>query len=231
MKKLLLALIAALPLWPAYVYHQTDTFATFQPNNWTQNGAVNFGTAGLTASTSAGGSLISSLAVPNGNAAQELRVTYRLTVSGGNYVAYLKASSNAYLGSTPTGTFYALELQNPTFSGGICSSTLALYKRVSNVLTQISSTAVACHDGLVLRAAIKADGTITATWDSGHLLATDTSIASGQPGVGVRGTPAGNAIARADAGPGDTLATGNRQQPGHNRAAGSRGDAVAGRHR
>ena len=197
----------------AYVYYYSDTLTTINASNWTQNGSVSATSSGLTATTGIGGSLISKVAVPDGSSQYEVKVTLALAASGGTYVSYLRASTNAMSGpAAPQGTYYSVELQNPTFSGGNCSATLAVNKRVSNAVTVLSSTVVACQNGMTIRS----------VYSSGNLLAPilvyvnnflylqvqDSSITSGQPGIGAFGTPAGNSIARVDLGPLDRVAPG-----------------------
>ena len=69
------------------------------------------------------------------------------------YSALLHASSNASLGtSSATGTFYAIEVANVTFTSGVCAATLAAYKVVSGTATGLDATNIPCHNGVVVRA-------------------------------------------------------------------------------
>ncbi len=138
-----------------------------------------------------------------------------LSGSGGNYDLYLEASADARYGPTSSGSFYVIELQDPTPTGnGFYSATLALYKRVNGGITSMSSTAISVRDGSVLRVvyvagytggngistlAVSNDGTFS-------LWASDDSVPTGQPGVGVRGVLSGNGISRVDLGPWETVA-------------------------
>ncbi len=210
-----LALLAGTAAFAAYTYYYSDTLTTVNTTNWTQNGSVTATSGGLTATTANGGSLISKVTVPDGTTDYEVKLTLTLATSGGTYVSYLKATTNAMSGPAPQGTYYSIELQNPTFSGGNCSATLAMNKRVSNVVTLLGSTVVACQSGMTIRSVYSTYNTGTVlppilvyVNNALYLQVLDTNIASGQPGVGAFGTPAGNSIARVDLGPRDRIAPG-----------------------
>lgn len=98
-----------------YQYYYTDPLTSVNSSNWVQNGSVTATSTGLTATTSGGGSLISSIAVPDGTSDYEVKTTLTLATSGGTYVSYLRASPDAKTGPGATGTFYSLEY-TPTFS-------------------------------------------------------------------------------------------------------------------
>ena len=116
-------------------------------------------------------SLISSTAVPGGSNNYEVKVQF----TSPNAVVYLRASNDArYFGNI--GTFYALTLQ---------SGTLGLFKRVSNVTTQLASSAGSCGAGpCTIRAIIV--GSVINVYLNGQWLisVTDSSIATGKPGIG-----------------------------------------------
>lgn len=139
-------------LFAAYTYYLTDTLTSINTTNWTQNGTLTAGSGGLTSSNANGGSLISKVAVPDGTSDYEVRTTLTLAQSGGTYVTYLRASSNALSGPAVAGTAYAFEVQNPTFSGSACTATLASYKIISGSVTTLSSTTIPCSNGMIIRA-------------------------------------------------------------------------------
>ncbi len=200
----------------AYQYYYSDTLTTINLTNWTQNGSVTATSGGLTATTANGGSLISTKSVPGGFAAYEVKVTLTLTASGGTYVSYLRASTDAETGPAAQGTFYSVELQNPTFSGPTCSAPLALKKRASGTVTVLTSTIVSCHSGMTIRSVGTMGsilGTIIVYVDNAPIIQNfDMSITTGQPGIGAFATPAGNSIARVDLGPLDQVAPGTIPQ-------------------
>jgi YD repeat-containing protein len=185
-----------------YPYYFTDTLSSINTSNWTENGTLTAGSGGLTSSNSNGGSLISKVAVPDGTSNYEVKTTLTLTQSGGTYVTYLRASSNALSGPAVAGTAYAFEVQNPTFSGSACTATLAMYKIVSAVVTSLGSTGIPCQNGMTIRAIYTARGNqIMLYVNNVPVFGTvDSSITSGQPGIGVRGAPAGNSIAEVQLG-------------------------------
>lgn len=127
---LLLALVSRQLCPAAYNYYQTYTGTGGQ---FTQNGTLtNLSTpygAGLTSSDANGGSLISSMAVPDGTLNYEAAMTLGIAHSGVTYTLYLLASSNAQLGaSLANGTYYAVDI-TPTLTNGSCSANLSVTER------------------------------------------------------------------------------------------------------
>ncbi len=120
----------------------------------------------------------------------EVKTILTLAASGGTYVHYLRATANAMSGPAAQGTYYAVELQDPTFTGNTCSATLVLYKCAGGTLTQLSSKTVACKNGMVMRsiyASTRISVHLDGVWAFSVL---NDSIAGGQPGIGARATPA-----------------------------------------
>jgi hypothetical protein len=182
--------------------------------NWYQNGSLTPTTGGLTAPTANGGALISKASAPND---YEVYSKLTLPASGGTYVQLLRATTNAMSGPAAAGTYYSVELQNPTWSGGYCTATLAVYKRVSNVVTLITSSSTGCYNGMVIRTVARGSsfmviisspyaGTIYG-WPS-SVSFTDSSITSGVGGIGAYNTPSGNAISQVQMGTLDQVAPG-----------------------
>ncbi len=140
----------------SYTYFETDNLESYNNSapSWNVNGTSSNSGSGLTVTAATGGSYVYKGAPPDGTHQYEVAATLNLGASGGNYVLYLEASSNALLGSTSAGSFYAFAIQNPTFSGNGCSATATLYKVVSGSVSQISSTAVPCSNGIVYHAVL-----------------------------------------------------------------------------
>jgi RHS repeat-associated protein len=209
-----LPLVAAPALYAAYQYYYTDPLTSVDPAKWRINGSVTPTAGGLTGPSGQGGSLISLLAVPDGSSAYEIKTTLTLTASGGYYAHYLHASTDALHGPAAQGVYYAVELLSPAFSGSSCVAGLAVIKRVNGEVTWLAYTTVACRDQMVLRSVW-----LPAPWqhisvyvdDRQALLVSDSSIPSGQPGVGARETPAGNAISSVALGPADRVAPASPQ--------------------
>jgi hypothetical protein len=132
-------------------------------------------------------------------------MTLALKASGGYYVQYLRASSNALTG---TGNYFSVELQNPTFgSTGLCTATLATYQSINSVVTQIWSTPVACHDGMQIRTAITTGYSAQITVNgSPYGAGFSSALSSGVPGIGGRSMPSANAISLVELGPHDGIA-------------------------
>jgi hypothetical protein len=189
-----------------YQYYFSDPVTSINGVSWTQNGTLTAGAGGLTSSDANGGSLISRVAVPDGTSEYEVAMTLNLTSSGGNYVAYVKATPDARLASPTAGSFYAVELANPTVSGAACTGTLNMWKSVAGSLTLLGQTTIRCHSGMVLRA-VGRNGFLSALADNTFWFWNpDTSIASGQAGIGVRAAPASNSISLARLGSIDRIA-------------------------
>ena len=182
-----------------YIYYYSNALKT-APSGWTQNGTPVTGEFGLGAPITSGGSLISGTSGTD----YEVKTILRLTMPGGNYTMYLRASADALSGPTPSGSYYAVTLQNPT--PGL-TGTLTLTKRVGGVITSIGSTTVPCRNGMVIRAMWR--GTTIETYVDGVNYLSDlsaNSITSGRPGVGASSTPSGNSISRVSLGAIDTIA-------------------------
>jgi RHS repeat-associated protein len=190
-----------------YQYYYSDTFSSINSTAWYENGTITTSSAGLTSpDLNNGGSVISKAAVPDGTSEYEVKATLALTQNGGAFGLYLRGTSNALVGPR-TGSYYAFEIQNPTFSGSTCSTTWALYKQINGSISLIGGGSYSCHNGMVVRLVYTINSWIVAYIDNvGIIWITDGSIGTGQPGVGVRNSPAGNGIARVDLGPHDNIA-------------------------
>ncbi|MGA2591426.1 MAG: hypothetical protein ABSH32_16015 [Bryobacteraceae bacterium] len=188
-----------------YKYYYTDTLESINTANWTQNGTLAvLPTWGLSATSSGGGSLISKVAVGGPSTTNyEVNMTVALKASGGYYVEYLRATSNALTGQ---GTYFSVELQNPTFgSTGACTATMAAYQRVSGVVTALYSAPAACHDGMQVRSVLV--GTVAYLMvDNNTVWTGGVTVTSGMPGVGGRSMPSANAISLVELGPWDNVA-------------------------
>jgi len=122
----------------AYTPYLNDPLTSINPTNWYQNGTLSAGAAGITSATS--GALISRLSpstTPNDYLAQAT-INLPSGTNGGNHGIMFRATTNAQAPST--GSFYLLELQNPTWTGGACSAGLVLQKSVSGTVTTPTST-------------------------------------------------------------------------------------------
>jgi RHS repeat-associated protein len=147
--------------------------------------------AGFTAPDANGGSLI---AGPVGND-YEVRTTLTLSTSGGTYVQYLRATANARSGPAPAGTFYSVEL-SPTFSGTNCSASLYLFKKESasspTMVMLGGNSSIPCRSGMSIRSVMRGSMIFVYADDVSYISASDSSLPTGQPGLGAWATPAGN---------------------------------------
>jgi hypothetical protein len=82
-----------------------------------------------------------------------VKTTLTLVASGGYYITYLRATSGSLLATGNAGTFYAVEVANPTFSNGVCTATMNVYKQtgLNNLTGPFASTPISCHTGMVVR--------------------------------------------------------------------------------
>jgi hypothetical protein len=194
------ALLAG-PLWAAQSYYLTDNMTTIDSSRWTTVGKLAPGTSGLAAPDAAGGSLISRLPVPDGSAEAEVRMTLRLTASGGTYTEFLQATSDSRTGGAGGGTHLAFEMQNPQIdSQGHCVATFLVLQSVAGVTTLLSSFPHSCRDGMVMRMAVH--GGVALLWpdETAPLELAVAASGAGSPGIGAYGTPTGNSISEVQLG-------------------------------
>src|SRR5271165_722558 len=193
-----------------YRYYVLDNLTAASPDNWSTKGDATYAAGGVTAASATGAALLSRLPVPDGSSEYEVKAALYLKESGGVYTIYLHASSDALASpAAASGSYYAVELQNPVFTEKGCTATLSISKRSSETVTDLRSEPVACHDGMELRAVSATDGRIGVWLDHWKLtMLEDSEVASGQPGVGVRGAPAANSLSAVGLGQLDRLAPG-----------------------
>ena len=209
--KTLLVLLCGTGLaYAAYTPYYSDNL-TSNGGSWSQNGSVSFGSAGM--SSSSGGGLVTGNYPSSYVNDYQVQATIQLpgNTSGGYYGVMFRATSNAYAagttGATAQGTFYLAEIQNPTFdSNGNCSATLALNRVINGSVTLLYSGATWCANSFTLGVAV--NGSTIVLLQNGYFVTwtTDSGIASGQPGVNVRGAPGGNTIGFTWLGPADKTA-------------------------
>ena len=105
-------------------------------------------------------------------------------------------------GGGGSGTFYAIEMQNPIFNHGNCSAVHMVYERVNRSITALASWVAACSNGMVMRMMIRPG--MMSVWESSSAISSyaywDSDITTGEVGIGARGTPAGNSITQVQLG-------------------------------
>jgi RHS repeat-associated protein len=186
---------------PTYTYVTGANYFPQAPTTpWTTNGtfASNNGLLGTNSYISViYGTTITPESISNDSNSTEYEVnaTLNITQSGGSYIQYVRASSNAALTNDSTGagvgTFHAMEIQNPQIDQhGNCSATLVAWEKnnASNPATVQSSWAVPCQTTNQMRTVVfslPASG-VTKVWTilNGNLLSSTTALTTGQPGLG-----------------------------------------------
>lgn len=108
-----LVVLAAPGFSQTYSPFYTSALSGVAPWYWNSVGAWIPTAYGATSSTPTGGSLIYGSSFTG---EYEIRTTYGLSQTGGTFITYLEASSNAQVGVS--GNYYAVELANVTFAGG-----------------------------------------------------------------------------------------------------------------
>ena len=104
-----------------YQYYYSESFASAPSPNWNLNGTLTESSAtGMTNGDAIGGSLISSLGVPDGSSDYEVKETVRITQNTGNFVIYLHATPGSLLTGGNQGTYYAAVLTNVQCTGNNC---------------------------------------------------------------------------------------------------------------
>ena len=188
-----------------YQYYYSDTFSMINSTAWYENGTITTGSGGLTSPSSSGGSVISKAAVPDGTSQYEVKATLTLnapTQTGEAYALYLRGTSNGLSGPSASGTYYAFELQSPTFSGSACNASWTLYRTVNGSVGTLGTGSYPCNNGMTIRLIYTINSWIICYINNVPLIWTsDGTIGSGQPGVGVRNAAAANGIASVNLGP------------------------------
>ena len=158
-----------------YAYYQSDGLTSINSSNWWQNGTVTTSGNGLT-----GGVVISKLTASTGNDYDEqVTVTNCGTGFQRAITLYARSTSDAQ-------TAYLLRLDT-TYSWATFS------KKISGYVTDIGSFPMACSNGLVLRMVVRGNNILI--WQGAQkTVFTDSSISSGQPGVGVTGGASVNGV-------------------------------------
>jgi hypothetical protein len=209
MKSARLALLASAFLAPTfgqYVYDYASLLNPIHNTYWTIHGNESLVNNFYTSVDNVGTSMIFQPALPAPASSYEVRTTLTLAQSGGTYLTYLRATSNAQFASGNTGTFYVAEIANPTFSNGSCTATLHFYKQVNGTVEgPLNSEGIYnCHSGMVVRTVMLAGAAVEVFVDNKFINSyydqEANPISSGQPGVGVIGAPSGNGISAIDIG-------------------------------
>jgi hypothetical protein len=185
-------------------FYLDSSLSTVNPVDWNgPNGSVSGSANGLTSSTS--GAIIAKndpsgpLQGPAGPYEYEIRTTYKLASSGGNYVTYFRATPNAHLNpyGASTGSFYAMELRNPQVQpSGYCETDIRVVKSINGSVTELAVGHITCWDGMVLRTVVRNSVIyiFKDQWDGCCFNIADRDLMTGRPGVGVANSPAGNGI-------------------------------------
>jgi len=192
-----------------YRYYFSDKLTAISAEQWSIRGDAVQAADGVTSASASGAILLSRIAVPDGSSDSEVRASLNLKASGGVYTIYLHASPDALAGSAASGSYYAVEVENPTFSDNGCTATLSISKRSSETVTSLHSEQISCHDGMTLRAIAAADGHVGVWLDYSNLTKIDDAeVTGGVAGIGVRSAPAINSLGGVDLGALDRLAPG-----------------------
>ena len=191
---------------PTYTYVTGAAYFPQAPAapEWTLNGAFaqnnSLGVSGILGTNSYLSIIYNNAITPesisnDSNATEyEVNSTLYITQSGGSYLQYVRASSNAALTSDTgagVGTFHAMEIQNPQIDQhGNCSATLVAWEKSSASSPAViqSSWVVPCQSTNQMRTVVyslPASG-ITKVWTilNGNLLSSTTALTTGQPGLG-----------------------------------------------
>jgi YD repeat-containing protein len=190
------------PFSTGYLYDFPQLLNPYSSGQWTSNGTVSAATGLFTSSATNGGSLmLNSMALGN---KYEVKTSLQLVQgsNGGNYITYLGATTNSLKASGNTGTFYAVEVANPTWSGSTCSANLNMYSQAgAGTLTLLASGAISCHNGMVVRSVLTPFNSIIVYVDNVYRSQIGgVSVTTGQPGVGVAAAPSGTGISAIDIG-------------------------------
>jgi hypothetical protein len=180
-----------------YTPFANDPLTSINPTNWYQNGTLSAGSTGITSATA--GSIVwrTVPSTPNDDLATAT-INIPSGTNGGNYGVLVRATSNAnYSSSAATGSFYLLEIQNPTWTSGTCSAGIAFSKSVSGSMTTLFSGTTWCATQFTVTLVVHG-GNMNIFVNRNFINSfADSSIATGQPGLNVRGAPAGSTMSLA----------------------------------
>lgn len=140
-----------------YAYYVTESLTAINTAEWNQNGSIVPSSSGAVSSTS--GSLTSKRPIPGSWPGYEVAFDARLATSGGGFVAYIRASADAHLGTyavASTGQFYAIQFWNPQIGPGGCAMEIKMWKKLAGGIR--CRSAGAC----ILAGTICASASITA---------------------------------------------------------------------
>src|SRR5262249_43635849 len=127
----------------------------YNSGQWSATGSVNASSGLFTSADANGGSMILNGALPAPSNSYEVRTMLTLNASGGHYITYLRASAGSLLANGNGGTFYGVEVANPTYSGSTCTATLNIWKQTgAGTLTNPYSSQIWCHSGMMIRAIV-----------------------------------------------------------------------------
>ncbi|PWU05936.1 MAG: hypothetical protein C5B51_13320 [Terriglobia bacterium] len=136
--------------------------------------------------------------------------TLSIKGNGGTYSIYLGATSQSLAG---TGSYYAVRLINPTFTGGGCSATLEVDQVTNGSYTAMNSVTGPCFDGQLLRVSYL-DGYIevlSGGWSTRSVWQDEAVITliNAALAVGVSAMPSGSGMTLVSLGPHDSVAPGS----------------------
>jgi hypothetical protein len=107
-------------VWAVYSYYKTDGFSSIDTGYWNYMGSLTAN--GILTAGGNGGSLIAKNYPPSGLSEYEIRSKVVLKQNGGAYIHLYRATPDARPRPLHQGTFYSVELINPTFNvttGGV----------------------------------------------------------------------------------------------------------------
>lgn len=188
-----LFLPALLLAWSSYRVDGLNSTA-----GWIVNGSGSVNNPGYrNTSNSASGSLISSVAIPVNSPDVDVTASIQLTSTGdsGRYVIYARASNDALYGPTLAGSYYALVAEaNMTGSNG-CNGALRLVKRSGGVLQDLWTGSAVCFNN-TFQIELVARGSQLSVFNYGRhqVVINDSSVTTGQPGVGGWNMPSTSAV-------------------------------------
>jgi hypothetical protein len=205
----LVALLASARLEAAYTYWLTDFWNTYNAANWDLTAPATASSDGFYSQSTPDGVAILKPALPHATPNDyEVKAKLKLPNSGGSYILYLRASSDARINvpnGSPTGNFIAIELKNPTYTNGVCSAAFNAWRGQGGSLTTLFATSVPCWDGMEVRAVARGNWIRVFVNEINYMSIQDLVQFVGKPGLGGFDMPAGNAIRSVELGAPDVV--------------------------
>jgi hypothetical protein len=138
-------------LFAQYTYDYVDALTSINGAKWTQAGSISASSTGATATSTNGGSVIYTPAIPGATGGYEVKSSLTLATSGGTYVQYLRAGRHLLRHGTTESHLRRRRLLGNACRLQICKCGGDDPRHISGLLSQRDDDAFRSHSGSVCR--------------------------------------------------------------------------------